>query len=157
MGEAAGSAAGGASLVSLGLGAFGTIMKGQGVKAADDFKAAQAEQAAEFGRLQATLTDTTMRERLNTVIGNIEAVRAAGHVDPTSPSVGAVEDWQTKISDRQRIAQDVTLRSQAASDDAAAAYLRKAGDFAVTQSYLQAGTDIAGGYAKYQLAQQKTA
>ena len=41
-----------------------------------------------------------------------------------------------------------SIRAQDAEDLASADYLRKAGDFAVRQSYLSAGTDILGGLAK---------
>jgi hypothetical protein len=152
MGSAAGSIGSGASILSLGLSAAGAIAKGQGTKAADDFQAAQAEEAAKFGRLQADLGDTTSRERLVHTIGNIEAIRAAAKTDITSPTEGAVEDWQRELSERQRLASDATLRTQAAVEDASAAYLRQAGDYAVTQSYLQAAGGILGGVGKYALS-----
>ncbi len=146
MGEAA--LAGGSSIASLGLGAMSTVMKGEGQKSADEFRAAQAEEAARFGREQADLTDVTMRERLNTTLANIDVIRAAGHVDPTSPTTQAVEDWQRMLSDRQRTAAVVSQKAQASSDVASAKYLREAGDFALTQSYISAGAQIAGGVAK---------
>src|SRR6185503_19379850 len=90
----------------------------------------------------------TMRENLNTTLGNIEAIRAAGNIDPTSPSTSAVLDRQAQISNRQRTAADVTINSQVAADEASANYLRQAGKFAVTQSYLQAAAGVAGGVAK---------
>jgi hypothetical protein len=152
MGAAAGPIGSGTSIAALGLSAAGTLMKGQGTKAADEFQAAQAEEAAKFGRLQADLGDTTAREKLVHTIGNIEAIRAAAKTDLTSPTEGAVEDWQRTLSERQRLASDVTLRTQAAVEDASAAYLRKAGDYAVTQSYLQAAAGILGGTSKYLLS-----
>lgn len=123
-------------------------MKGEGEKAAADFKADQAEQAARFGREQADLTDVTMRERLNSTLANIDAIRAAGHVDPTSPTTAAIEDWQRTLSNRQRTAAVVSQKAQADSDEASAKYLRQAGDFAMTQSYVSAAAGIAGGVAK---------
>lgn len=146
MGAAA--AAGGASVVSLGLSAMGTVMGGQAQKSAADFKAAQAEQAAKFGRLQADLTDVTMRENLNKTLYNIDAIRAGGNVDPSSPTTAAIEAHNTELSDRQRTAQLVSLRSQADADEASAHYLRQAGDFALTTSYITAGAQVAGGIAK---------
>lgn len=148
MGAAAGPAAGGTSLMAIGLTAAGSIAKGQGIQAADEMQAAQAQQAAEFGRTQATLTDATMRERLNTTLANIDAVRAAGHVDPTSPTTASIEDWQKEISRRQQLTSDVSLRSQAATEEASAVYLKSAGEFALTQGYLGAAADIAGGLSK---------
>jgi hypothetical protein len=137
-----------ASIASIGLSAMGTVAKGEGEKAADDFKAARAEESAKFGRLQAELTDTTLREQLNVTLANIDAIRASGDIDPRSPTGAAITARNESLSDRQRTAQLVTLRSQAASDEAGARYLRSAGDYALSQSYMQAGAGIAGGLAK---------
>ncbi|MCK1445428.1 hypothetical protein IVB43_23875 [Bradyrhizobium sp. 48] len=124
------------------------IMKGSATQAANDFQADRAERAAQFGELQATLTDTTMRENLNTTLGNIQAVRAAAGIDPTSPTTAALMDQSSSRSERQREAAVGTLKAQSAEDRASADYLRKAGDFAVTQSYFAAAGDIASGVAK---------
>lgn len=140
--------AGGSSVASLGLAAAGTIMKGEGEKSADEFRADQAEQAARFGREQADLTDVSMREKLNTTLANIDAIRAAAHIDPTSPTTTAVEEWQRTLSNRQRTAAVVSQKAQASSDEASAKYLREAGDFALTQSYVSAAAGVAGGAAK---------
>jgi hypothetical protein len=148
MGAAAGPIGAVSSLASIGLSAMSTVEKGEGEKAAADFKAARAEEAAKFGRLQADLTNTTLTEQLNTTLANIDAIRAGGNIDPRSPTGAVIEDVNAERSDRQRIAQTVTQRSQAASDEAGARYLRQAGDFALGQSYLQAGAGIAGGLAK---------
>lgn len=142
------SGAGGASLLSIGLSAYSDVEKGAATQSSDEFQADKAAENAKFGRLQADLSDATSRERLNTTLGNIDAIRAAAHVDPTSPTTGAVEQWQTEISERQRLATSGTLRSQASADDASAAYLKEAGQFAQTQGYLQAGIDVATGVAK---------
>jgi len=144
----AASLAGPASIASLALTAAGDITKGNATQAADDFQADRAQRAAEFGQTQAALTDATMRENLNTTLGNIDAVRAAAGIDPTSPTTAALEDRSTALSDRQRMAAVGSIKAQSAEDLASADYLRKAGDFAVTQSYLAAGTDIASGVAK---------
>jgi hypothetical protein len=55
----------------------------------DEMLADQADRAADFGRLQAGLTDVTLREDLNRTLGNIETIRAAGRVDPSSPTTAA--------------------------------------------------------------------
>jgi hypothetical protein len=138
----------GMSMLSIGLSAFGDVEKGAGQNAADQFQADKATQAAQVGRLQANLTDTTMTENLNKTLGNIDAVRAAAHDDPTSPTAGAVEAWQTELSNRQRLAAVGTQRAQAAEDDASADYLKQAGQFALKQSYLNAATDVLGAAAK---------
>lgn len=136
------------SMASLALTAAGTISKGQGEQAADEMQAARADKAAEFGKLNAGLTDTVMRENLNTTLGNIEAIRAAGHVDPTSPTTAAIMDRQEKISDRQRTSALVSINAQVADDQASAVYLRKAGAYAVTQSKTAALAGVLGGIGK---------
>jgi hypothetical protein len=144
-----GAGASGTSLLALGLSAFADVEKGAGQQAADNFQADRATEAAKFGRLQADLADTTAHEKLNVQLGNIDAIRAAAHIDPTSPTTAAVEQWQTEISERQRLATSGTLRAQAATDDASAAYLRKLGSYAQQQGYLNAGIDILGGASKW--------
>jgi len=89
-----------------------------------------------------------MLQNLNTTLGNIESVRAAANADPTSPSSIALMDQSRERSDLQRMAAVGSERAQSAEDLASADYLRRAGDFAVTQSYLKAGTDVAGALAK---------
>lgn len=137
-----------ASLASLGLTAAGTVAKGQGVQAADEMQAARADRAAEFGKVQATLTDTTMRENLNTTLGNIDVIRAASNIDPSSPTTAALEDRQRQISDRQRTAAVTTINAQVADDQASANYLRQAGAFALSQSKVAALAGVLGGIGK---------
>jgi hypothetical protein len=148
MGEAAGKAAGLSSIASLGLSAASSVMKGEATQAADQFQADKAQRAAEFGRLQANLVDASMRENLNVTLGNIDVIRAAGKVDPSSPTTAAVEDFNRMVGERQRTAQELSIRSQVAEDEASADYLKKAGDFALTQGYLSAGANVLGGLAK---------
>lgn len=145
MGAAAAAAA---SVASLGLTVAGDITKGSGTQAADDFQADRLQRAAAFGETQANLTDATMREQLNVTLGNIEAVRGAAGIDPTSPTTAALMDQSSNRSDLQRLAAVGSIKSQNAEDLASADYLRKAGDFAVTQSYLTAGTDAFSAIAK---------
>lgn len=166
----AAAVAGVASIASLGFKAAGDlskgeyaaeadIAKGQATKVSDDFQAGRAERAAAFGEIQAGLTDTTARENLNTTLGNIDVIRAAAGIDPTSPTTAAILDRNTGIADRQRMAAVGSIKAQSAEDLASADYLRKAGDFAVKQSlvaanndknmsYLNAGADIFSGVSK---------
>ena len=151
-----------ASIASIGLSAAGTVAQGQaaktqseGVNAADQMQAQQAEEAAQFAQLQAVQSDTNYRQKLNTTLANINAIQSSQQVDITSPTTTAIENWDTQLSDTQRIAQDVTLRSQAATDIAGANYLNQAGQFSLAQgqtaldtSYLSAAAGVAGGLAK---------
>jgi len=148
MGAAASSLAGPASIASLALTAASDVTKGKATQAADSFQASRLTQAAAFGETQANLTDSTMREQLNTTLGNIEAVRAAAGTDPSSPTSIALMDQSTDRSNTQRMAAVGTIKAQDAEDLASADYLKRAGDFAVTQSYLSAATDVASWAAK---------
>lgn len=145
MGAAAASAA---SVASLGLTVAGDIMGGSAKKSANDFQAARLEQAAEFGKTQAALTDATMRENLNNTLGTIQAVRAAAGVDPSSPTTSAMMNMNSQRAERQRMAAVGSINAQTAEQEASARYLREAGDFAVTQSYVKAGMDVASAVAK---------
>lgn len=137
-----------ASLGAMGLSAYSSVKQGEGNKAANEMKAAQAERAAQIGRINADSTDATLTERLNTTLGNIEAIRAAGNVDPASPTTAAIDDLNTKLSNRQRNAAVGSLREQANTDDASANYLKQAGSFALTQGYIGAGIQVAGGLSQ---------
>lgn len=128
--------------------AVSSIMKGEGTQAADDMQATQLTQAAAFGETQAKLTDTTMRQNLTSTLGNIEAVRAAANVDPTSPTSVALMDQSTQRSDMQRMAAVGTIRTQDETDLASADYLKQAGNFAMTQSYISAAAGVAAAAGK---------
>jgi hypothetical protein len=138
------SGAGPLSIASLGLSTLSTLMEGQGKKSGFEFQADKAERAAEFGRLQSRLTDTTMRQQLNTTLGNIDAIRGAANIDPTSPTTSAIRDWNQKVGDTQRVAKVMSINAQADEDEASAKYLREAGDFALKTSYLKAGANLFG-------------
>lgn len=143
-----GTAAAGASYAGTALSAFSSIFKGKGTQAADEMQADRLKRAAEFGRLQADLTDTTMREQLNTTLGNIDVIRAAGKIDPTSPTTAVLEDRQRQIGQRDRDAAELNIRGQNAEDEAGADFLRKSGNFALLQGYLGAGAGLANAGAK---------
>lgn len=149
MGQAsAGSAAGASSIAALGLSAASSVMKGEATQASDQFQADKARRAAQFGQLQASLVDTSMRENLNIQLGNIDVIRAAGRVDPSSPTTAAVEDFNRMVGERQRTAQELSIRSQVAEDEASADYLQKAGSYAMLMGGLSAGADVLGGIGK---------
>ncbi len=142
------SPAGASSIAALGLSAFSSITKGKATKAADDFQASKAERAAEFGKLQAGLTGAVMQEQLDTTMSNIEVIRSAARVDQSSPTTAAILAHEKMVGDRSRNAALLNINSQVAEDEASARYLRKAGDYAVSQSYLDAGIKIGGAVAK---------
>lgn len=140
--------ASGFSIASLGLQTFSAIEKGRATQASDEVQAQRAERAAEFGKLQASLTDVTMRDELNQTLANIDVIRSAARIDPTSPTTAAIEDRNRLVSDRQRNAALLQINSQIDEDRASARYLRQAGDYALGQGYLNAGIQVAGAIGK---------
>jgi hypothetical protein len=84
------SAATDLSLGSMGLQFYATIYQAQGVATADQYQADRLDVAAKYGELKAVQVGGQMTRQLNTVLGNIDAVRAAANADPNSPTGVAV-------------------------------------------------------------------
>ena len=143
MGAAAGPAAGVASAVSPVMALASGVMQGEGQQAAEDYKAAKAKRAAEYARVAATQTDAQMRENLNTQLANIDAIRAAGHADPNSPTSIAIKDRTSMIGDRQRNIQVGNIMAQASQDEADAQYFKQAGDFALQMGWMNGASAAA--------------
>lgn len=123
------------------------IASGEATQASDEFQAQKAERAAQYGEVQASATDTTMRETTNTTLGNIEAIRASANIDPTSPTTAAILDRNEMLGDRSRMAAVGSIKAQNADDLASADYLRKAGDFAVKMASVSSSADLAAASA----------
>lgn len=137
-----------ASLSSLAFEGGSKLVAGQGQSASQEFMAARDKRNAEIGRLRADQTDVFEREQLNTTIANIEAIRAASNIDPTSPTSAAIIANESRISDRQRLIKTASLRAQAGEDDASALFRRRVGEDALLGSYLSAGATVAGGIGR---------
>lgn len=99
----------------------------------DLMQASQADTAAQFGELQASMTDAGARRTLNTTLGNITTMRAAGGADFTSPTTAALEGNVTGVSNLNRTAALASINAQTGEEKAASAYLKQASDFALTQ------------------------
>lgn len=147
MGTAAG-AAGPLSAVSPALSIVSGIMKGEGEQSADDFQAAKLKRSAEYAKGAAAETDTQMRENLNLQLSNIDAVRAAANIDPSSPTTAALKDRTAMIGDRSRSIQVGNIMAKAAQDEADSNYLTQAGSFAYTMGALGGVAGAAGTVAK---------
>lgn len=118
--------AGALSLASTGFSAFGQAESARGQSAADLYKAEQLHRAAEYGELKAQQTGAQMTRDLMQTLGNIDATRSAGHIDPTSPSAVAVHGYVESIGSEQRGITMANIEAQAQEDEASAAYLRRA-------------------------------
>lgn len=139
------------SLASVGLSAAGQYSQAQGTSAADQFKAEQLDQAAQYGELKAVQTNAQMTRNLSMTLGNIDAVRAAAHTDPTSPTGAAVRDYVETTGTEQK---DITVNNitqQARMDEANAQYLRQAsstallgGDLSIAATLLKGAAGLPG-------------
>src|SRR5688572_30534936 len=114
-----------ASLAGLALDAGSKYSSAEGDAAAQEFKAEQAERRAEAGRLNAVQTDVFFREELNTALANIDAIRAASSIDPTSPTTAAIKSEEARISDRARNIKVQSILAQANEDEREAAFRRE--------------------------------
>jgi|GEM_PF-2710246 len=142
--QAAG-AAGGTSLMSIGLSAYSTILQSEGVAKADEFQAAKLESAATYGELKAVQTGGQMTRQLNQVLGNIDAVRAAAHADPNSPTGAAFRDDQESLGISQRTTTVDSILAQATQDRNDAAYYKSAASDALFAGEVSAAAGIAKG------------
>jgi hypothetical protein len=141
------SAAGGNSLLSIGLSAYSTMLKAEGAAAANEWQAAKLENAAKYGELKAVQTGAQMSRSLNTTLGNIEAVRAAARADPNSPTGAAIFDEQEQIGTEQRQTVVGSILAQASQDRADAKYYKSAADHALFSGGIEALAGIAKGIA----------
>lgn len=147
MGASGASGAGGTSLASLGLSAYSTMLKAEGVANADEWQAAKLENAAKYGELKAVQTGAQMSRSLNTTLGNIEAVRAAARADPNSPTGAAILDEQQQLGTEQRMTTVNSILAQATQDRADAKYYKSAADSALFAGGIEAAAGIAKGLA----------
>jgi hypothetical protein len=147
MGDPISIGAVGLSLASAGLGATGKILSAEGTSAADKFKAQQLMEQAQYGELKATQTNAQLTRNLNITLGNIDAVRAASHLDPRSPSGAAVRDFVESTGMEKKTIEVASIEQQARMDEDAAAYLRQASSDALLAGDIGAAGTAAGALA----------
>jgi hypothetical protein len=140
-----GVTAGVASLASAGLGAYGSIASAAGTKSADEMQAARLEQAAAYGKVQATQVAAQDTEKLSIKLDNIDAVRAAQNNDPTSPTTAAIKSRTSYLANRDQQIQVGNIMEQSATDTAGAAYMNQAGSYAMTMGEVGAGANLLKG------------
>lgn len=145
MGAAAGPAAGGLSLASMGFKAAGDYTASRGVASADEFKAETLDRAAEYGELQASQTNAGMTRNLAITLGHIDAVRAAARTDPSSPTGAAVRDYTEYVGDEQKLTKVASIEAQAKEDEDNATYMRSAASRALLSGDLSMAADVLGG------------
>lgn len=141
MGVAAAPLAGIGLLASAG----SSIIGGIGTSQADQYQAARLERAAEYGKVAATEVSAQGLEKLNVTLGNIDAVRAVGNVDPSSPTTEAIRSRTTYLAERDTNIKVGNILGQVAQNEADAAYMRSASAFALTNGIIGAGATLGKG------------
>lgn len=133
------------SMMGAGLSAFSSIEKGMGSSVADQYQAERLERAAQVGRVQAAQTGAQLTQRENDMLGNIDAVRAAAHDDPTSPTGAAIRDTaENRLTTQKTITVDNILE-QVDEDESDAAYERSAAKYAMTGGIVGGAASLLGG------------
>jgi hypothetical protein len=133
MGQAA---AGGTSLAATGFKVLGEYVSSRAEAGAATYKSELLEQEAEFGRLKATQTNAQLTRNLAITLGHVNAVRAAMHTDPTSPTGAAVRGEMEATGQMRK---DITVENivqQARMDEANAAYMRSQASNALLEGNL---------------------
>ena len=118
------AAAGGMSLAATGFKMLGDYVSSRAEAGADVYKSELLEQQAEFGRLKATQTNAQLTRNLAITLGHVDAVRAAMHTDPTSPTGAAVRGEMEATGQMKKEITVENIMQQARMDEANAAYMR---------------------------------
>ncbi len=134
-----------ASLASVGLSAFSSVMGGAGTKAANEMQAARLERAAAYGKVQASQVAAHDTENLAIKLDNIDAVRAAQNNDPSSPTTAAIKSRTSYLANRDQQIQVGNILAQSSEDTASADYLHQAGSYAMTMGEVGAGANLLKG------------
>jgi hypothetical protein len=135
------------SALSLGSMAFTAAGKGVsafGQSSADKYEAEEHQLASQEGTVKATQLNAGLTRNLNQTLGNIDAIRAASHTDPTSPTGAAVRGQIEATSTENKNIQVDSIMEQARQDADAAAYLRSASSDALLAGGIGVGAGILG-------------
>lgn len=139
MGTAAGS---GLSIAGAGLGAYSSIVSAQGVQQGDIFKADILEANAKRGEVAAVQTGADHSRKLSVDLGNIDAIRAARHSNPNSPTGASISDTHEQLGLTQKSIAVDNILAQSRQQESEAAYLRTAGKSALLSGYIGAGASL---------------
>jgi len=134
------------SLAATGFKVLGDYASSRAEAGAATYKSELLEQEAEFGRLKATQTNAQLTRNLAITLGHVDAVRAAMHTDPTSPTGAAVRGEMEATGQMRK---DITVENilqQARMDEANAAYMRsQAGNALLEGNLAMLGDAFKGG------------
>jgi hypothetical protein len=143
----AGAAAGGLSLASTGFKMFGDYVSSRGAAAGDVFKAEELEEQAKYEGLKASQTNAQMTRNLAITLGHIDAVRAASHTDPTSPTGAAIRGEAEQIGGMQKEITVESILQQKRLDEAGAQYMRDQSSRALLAGDIEMAGDLFSGGA----------
>ena len=140
------------SLAATGFKMLGDYTSSRAEAGADVYKSELLEQQAEYGRLKATQTNAQLTRNLAITLSHVDAVRAAMHTDPTSPTGAAVRGEMEATGQMRK---DITVENilqQTRMDEANAAYMRSqasnallSGDIAMLGDAFQGMAGVLGG------------
>lgn len=120
--------------------------RAQGESQGDIYQAERLEQAAQYGELKAKQTGAVMTRNLNTTLANIDAVRAAAHTDPTSPTGAAVRNTVEAAGESQRSIVLGNIEAQTNQQKSDAAYYRTASANALLSGQMASSADMTSAY-----------
>lgn len=126
------------------------VMGGIAGQGQGKYNAAVAEIHAKEAQTAADQTDSYLRDELRVTMSNINAIRGSAGQSTDSPTIRAVMDNETKISDRQRVIKRQNYISQRDAYRAEADMQKSAADAALfggimkgIPSFLDAGAGFA--------------
>jgi hypothetical protein len=140
-----GAAGAGLSLAATGFKMVGDLTSAKATSAGDIFKAEELEQQAQYGELKATQTNAQMTRNLGITLSHIDAVRAAAHTDPSSPTGAAVRGETEYVGTEKKNITVANIEQQVRTDEANAAYLRSAASNAILAGDISAAGDFFSG------------
>ena len=135
------------SMATVGLQMYSSYLSSRAAKAEDVFKEAELKQQAEYGRLKADQVNAQKTRTLAITLSHVDAVRAAAHTDPTSPTGAAVRGTMEEAGTEAKNITVENILQQARMDDANAAYMRSAGSNALLAGDIDMVSKLLGGGA----------
>ena len=143
----AAGAAGGMSLAATGFKMLGDYTSSRAEAGADVYKSEVLEEQATYGRLKADQTNAQMTRNLAITLGHVDAVRAAMHTDPTSPTGAAVRGEMEATGQMKKEITVENIMQQTRMDEANAAYMRSQASNALLEGNISMFADAAQGMA----------
>ena len=112
------------SMAATGFQMLGDYVSSRATAGADVYQSELLEEQAQYGELKAKQTNAQMTRNLAITLGHVDAVRAAMHTDPTSPTGAAVRGEMEATGQMRKEITVENIMQQARMDEANAAYMR---------------------------------